>query len=125
MEKSFTLNVITPDRTFFSGDVQSLVVTTLTGEMGVLCHTLPIVTVLKAGSLRIKSNGRWMEACGGDGILSVTPRDATVLVQTCLWPHEHVEEGEADDPARQKLSAAQYRRIKAKLAAQTVKMGRD
>ena len=65
-EKSFKLNIVTPEREFFSGEVQSLVVNTVSGEMGILYRTLPIVTVLQSVFMKISRNVRCMEAANSD-----------------------------------------------------------
>ena len=88
MEKSFMLNIVTPDREFFSGNIESLIINTPSGEAGILYHTLPMVTVLKSGTIKMKRNGRWMEAVNSDGFVSVTREKVTVLSQNCEWPHE-------------------------------------
>ena len=43
MEKSFMLNIVTPDREFFSGNIESLIIKTPSGEAGLLYHTMPMV----------------------------------------------------------------------------------
>ena len=126
MEKPFQLNIVTPDRAFFSGDVQSLVVNTTSGEMGILYHTLPLVAVLKAGRMRIKKNGRWMEAIGSAGFVSVMRDKVTVLTQSCVWPYETENEESNEhalsDDERKAASMHEYKMAKAQLSAQFAKL---
>ncbi len=127
MEKSFMLNIVTPDREFFSGNIESLIINTPSGEAGILYHTLPMVTVLKSGTIKMKRNGRWMEAVNSDGFVSVTREKVTVLSQNCEWPHEtDSERGEESrdmgDEERKAKSIYEYKTAKAQLAAQFAKL---
>lgn len=127
-EKSFKLNIVTPEREFFSGEVQSLVVNTVSGEMGILYRTLPLVTVLQSGIMKIRRNGRWMEAANSYGFVSVLKDGVTVLTQSCEWPHEidadiiDKEICELQERERKAKSAYEYKMAKAQLAAQFAKL---
>ena len=56
MSKQFLLEIVTPDREFFSGLVEELFVDTPTGEMEVMYHTLPMIASVSAGLITIKQN---------------------------------------------------------------------
>lgn len=127
MEKRFSLRIVTPDRAFFSGEVESLVIDTPTGEMGILYHTLPMVVILQAGTLRIRRNGRWMEATNSDGFVTVLREGVTVLTYSCEWPHEEqngMRENvdRIDDSSRKARSQYEYKMAKAQLAAQFARL---
>ena len=47
---------------FFDDEIESLVINTDTGEIGVLKGRLPFVTTVKSGIMRLLAGGRWMEA---------------------------------------------------------------
>ena len=127
-EKSFLLGIVTPDREFFSGNVESVVVNTPSGEMGLLAHALPRISVLKAGVLKICASGRWMEAANSDGLVYVLPDKVTILSELCEWPHE-VDAAKAEreiallrDKERKAKSAREYNMAKAQLAVQFAKL---
>lgn len=126
--KTFQLDIVTPDRNFFSDEVESLVINTVNGEMGILYHTLPLVTVLKAGIMRIRRNGRLMEAVASDGFVTVMRDRVTVLTQSCDWPYEidadkiDREIEELHDRERKAKSAYEYKMAKAQLEVQFAKL---
>ena len=126
--KPFRLEIVTPDREFFSDEAESLIINTPSGEMGILYHTLPLVTVLKSGVMKICRDGRWMEAVNSDGFVAVMPDKVTVLTQSCEWPHEmdldkvRGEIDELQDKERKAKSAYEYKMAKAQLAAQFAKL---
>ncbi|HEY8443497.1 MAG TPA: ATP synthase F1 subunit epsilon [Clostridia bacterium] len=91
MEKGineFYLEIVTPDRLFFEGYVQSLIFNTSAGEMGVLYNALPMVTALKPGTLKIRQNNKWMEATNGEGFIQVRPKKVIIMAQKAKWPYE-------------------------------------
>ncbi len=126
MDNKFILNIVTPYREFFSDEVESVTVNTINGEMGILSHALPIITVLKSGVIRIVQNGRTMEAAASDGIVTVTRDKVTVLTRLCAWPHEAEELDELvaseSSESRKKSQAYEYKLAKAQLAAQFAKL---
>lgn len=128
MEKLFSLEILSPDRQFFCGDVEAFTVRTPTGEMGILYHTLPCVTLLAGGIIRIKQSGKWMEAVADEGFLRVGRDKVTVLTQSCLWPYEIDAEalGEEIEDSRTRMDKSQsmreYKIAKAQLAAALAKL---
>ena len=69
MAKGFLLDVVTPEERFFSGEVESVVVKTLTGEEGFLANHIWACKILDAGEMRIRDKGskevRTAEISGG------------------------------------------------------------
>lgn len=125
MEKGineFYLEIVTPERMFFEGYVESLTFNTTSGEMGVLYNALPMVTALKAGILKIRQNNRWMEASNGEGFIEVRPKKVVIMAQTAEWPYEiNVDKIKAqiDDMTilmKKEQSLKEYKLAKAQLA---------
>ncbi|MDR1775046.1 MAG: ATP synthase F1 subunit epsilon [Actinomycetes bacterium] len=58
MARSLLVEVVTPDATVFSGEVESVVVTTPEGELGVLPMHAPLVARLGKGQLRLRPVGK-------------------------------------------------------------------
>ncbi len=86
---SFILNVITPEREFFSGEAESLTVETIAGQICVLAGHTPLVTALGIGVLNImKRGGERVEASHSEGFMQVIPGKVTVFAQSCEWPDE-------------------------------------
>ena len=54
MASTFYLEILTPEKKFFWGDVESIIVKTPTGEMGVLKGHVPMVVVIDIGTIKIK-----------------------------------------------------------------------
>ncbi len=88
MSDTFYIEVLTPDRKFFWGDVQSLVLNTPSGEIGILKNHMPIVALVDVGTIKIKKNNNWIEAVLGQGFMEVTKNSVIILVDTAEWPDE-------------------------------------
>src|SRR5262245_55484377 len=79
-----------------------LVVPGASGEIGVLARHAPLVAMLKAGEIRIKSGGAWQAFAAGPGYFKVQQDRALVLVDDAVRADEiDVEE------ARRELEEAQ------------------
>ncbi len=55
-EKTFKLEVITPEKVIYSGDVLSIIASGSEGYLGILPRHAPLVTALKAGNLKIRES---------------------------------------------------------------------
>lgn len=88
MAKLFPLEIITPERTFFSGSVISLTVEAANGRMGILADHEPYVVGLDSGMLKIQTADKELVAAHGEGFVEVRPDKTLVLCQTAEYPDE-------------------------------------
>ena len=88
MAKSFTVEIITPYRVFYSGQCESVVITSIDGELEILSDHEPIVTPIAIGLARIKADGAWKTASFSDGFLEMEENHLTILVGAAEWPEE-------------------------------------
>ena len=105
MERTFFLEVVTPERTFFSGECSSMVLPTLDGLYGVLAGHEPMVTAVESGVFKYRTpDGMWHFAAVGRGFAEVMPESTILLVTTAERPREIDEQR-----ARQAMERAQRR----------------
>ena len=57
MENTFYLEIITPDRQFYTGPATNLTMPALDGEYGVQPGHEPVVTALRPGTVRFQADG--------------------------------------------------------------------
>jgi F-type H+-transporting ATPase subunit epsilon len=86
----YQLRVVSVERSLFEGDVEFMVATGGEGELGVLAHHAPLMTILKPGPLRIQETygGPEQVIFVGGGFLEVLPDRVTVLADVA----EHADE---------------------------------
>ncbi|TMC54890.1 MAG: F0F1 ATP synthase subunit epsilon [Chloroflexi bacterium] len=93
------LRVVSVERSLFEGDVDFIVATGIDGELGILPHHAPLMTILKPGSLKITQGGQEQLLFVGGGFLEVLPDRVTVLADVA----EHADEisiGAAEEARR-------------------------
>lgn len=92
MYSKFQLEIITPEREFFSGEVEQVIIITVDGERGILKGHYPIVAALLPGSIRLLINNKWHEAANSEGFIMAMPDKVLIMVQTVEWPEELEEQ---------------------------------
>ena len=89
---TFPLKIITQEKVLFKEDVESLTVTTIDGEITVLPHHIPYVSILKPSEAIIKMARRSESFALVGGILEVTPEKAVILADSAIRTAEIDEE---------------------------------
>lgn len=84
----FQLQVISPDRVFYTGEVEMVEVKTTEGEMGIYKEHIPLTAIIAPGVLRIHENGNVKEAALLDGFIEITKKKVVILAEACEWPEE-------------------------------------
>ena len=87
--KTFQLEVISPERVFYSGEVEMVELTTTEGDIGIYADHIPLTTIIAPGIMTITEAGDVLkEASLLEGFMEVTQDKVTVLAQSCEWPDE-------------------------------------
>lgn len=71
--------IVSQDRIVFQGDVDGVTLPGELGEMGILPHHAPVLTVLQFGVVRVKSKGEEQYFTVAGGVAEVQPDQVTVL----------------------------------------------
>lgn len=122
MASKFMLEILTPERLFFSKEVDMVVVNTPDGELGVLRGHIPMVTVVSIGSARIVIDGKTYEAVLSEGFMEINRSGVIIIVDTAEWPEEiDIKRAEAAkqralNRLHSKLSKVEYMRTRAALS---------
>jgi F-type H+-transporting ATPase subunit epsilon len=74
--------IVSQDRTVFEGDVDIVVAPGADGEMGILPHHAPLLTTLKPGVLKVRTQGREEIFAISGGFMEVRPEIVTVLADS-------------------------------------------
>ena len=88
MEKSFSVNILTPAKTIFTEDIISLIVPAELGFMGVLANHAPLIANLVSGKLVIRGQSGKLTVIHsrGKGFLQVFKNNVTVLLENVEYP---------------------------------------
>ncbi|MDR2767959.1 MAG: ATP synthase F1 subunit epsilon [Treponema sp.] len=89
MAALFKLEVHTPYRRFFAGEVEALTLTLSDGEITVYAKHSFFTAPAAACVLRVKDKtGRWKEAFIAEGLLEVKSHNTILLTDAAEWPDE-------------------------------------
>ena len=80
--------IVSQDRTVFQGDVDIVILPGAAGEMGILPHHAPVLTILKYGVIKIRQNGKEQLFAVAGGMAEVQPEIVTILADAA----ENIEE---------------------------------
>ena len=86
--RTFDLSLVTPEGPAYEGEAEMLIVPGVSGEIGVLARHAPLVAMLKAGEIRVKSGSRWQAFAAGPGYFKVQQDRALVLVDDAVSAEE-------------------------------------
>jgi F-type H+-transporting ATPase subunit epsilon len=87
--KTFTFELDTPYRRFYSGEVQAITLTLADGEITVYADHSFFVAPALPGFVKIKDKaGTWKNAFISEGILEVKAHNSILMVDAAEWPEE-------------------------------------
>jgi F-type H+-transporting ATPase subunit epsilon len=86
------LEIITAEREVYAGDVDALVAPGIEGQLGILPHHAPLMTVLQPGEIKIRKGGEETYLAVSGGFIEVIANKVTILADACEHPDEIDEE---------------------------------
>ena len=114
-----TLNlcVLTPNRIVWDSEVKEIILSTNSGQIGILPNHAPIATAVDIGILRICLNDQWITMALMGGFARIGNNEITILVLV-----NDAEKGSDIDPqeAQQTLEIAEANLSKAEGKRQTI-----
>lgn len=88
MANPFGLEIVTPDKVFYKGTAEMVIVTTTEGEIGILRNHTPYIAGLSVGNLRLKLEGNTREAAIAGGFIKVDKEKTTILTEAAEWSED-------------------------------------
>ena len=85
---TFRLEIVTAERLIFADDVNAVVAWGVQGQLGILPHHAPLMTMLQPGDLLIRKDNEEQYLAITGGFLEVRPDKVIILADAC----EHAEE---------------------------------
>ena len=76
------LEIVTPERLAYEDDVDMVLVPGIDGELGILPHHTPLVSLLGVGELKIRKGGNEESFAIAGGFLQVSPDKVVVMAET-------------------------------------------
>jgi len=93
------LDIVTAERVIFSEDVDTVVAPGIEGQLGVLPHHTPLMTMLQSGELLIKQTGSEFCMAISGGFLEVRP-DRIIVLADSAERAEEIDIARAEEAKR-------------------------
>ena len=114
MQDTLQLEIVTPERTVYSEQVEMVTLPGVDGQMSILPQHVRLITQLVPGELIVRRQSRDEFLAVGEGLVEVT-NDRLSVVTNMAVALESIDEAAAEE-ARQRAAA----RLKEKLSAEEV-----
>ena len=95
-EKYFDLEIISPERTFYKGQVHFLELTTSEGEVGIYKNHIPMTNVVVPGIVTIHEADGVKEAALHSGFMVILQDSVKIMAEVAEWPDE-IDENRAHE----------------------------
>jgi F-type H+-transporting ATPase subunit epsilon len=95
MAATLKLEIVTPEATAYSEDVEMVTLPGAEGELGVYPNHVPLLTTLNPGELRVLKGGKETFLAIGEGFVEITGTSVSVLTDMAL-ESAVIDEGAAE-----------------------------
>ncbi|MCM1367293.1 MAG: hypothetical protein NC184_00570 [Roseburia sp.] len=85
---AFRFRIITPEREFYSGEIEYFAAYAPDGKIGFLHGAMPRIVSLSAGRIEFKTSVLGMSAICGDGLIKIDGDGITVVTESCRFENE-------------------------------------
>ena len=99
MASSIRLEIVTPERVIYSDEVDAVVVPGVEGQLGILPHHAPLMTMLQPGELKVRKGGEEIYVAIFGGFLEVRP-DRVIVLADAAERAEEIDVGRAEEAKR-------------------------
>jgi ATP synthase F1 epsilon subunit len=76
---SLQISILTPERPFWNGQAEEIILPTETGEMGVLKNHAPLITGLDVGAMLVRTKDQWNSFAIMGGFAVIKKNQVTIL----------------------------------------------
>ncbi len=129
MGNTLKLEIVTPEATVYSEDVDMVTLPAVEGQIGILPQHVPLMTQMVPGEMIVRQSGSDRFLAVGEGLVEVTGDRVAILTDMALAA-ENIDEAKAEEARqqaaarlRQKLSAEQVASVNAALARSLAQLG--
>ena len=114
MANTLRLEIVTPEATVYSEDVEMVTLPAVDGQIGILPQHVPLMTQMVPGEMIVRKNGQDRFLAVGEGLVEITGDHVAILTDLAIAA-ENIDEAKAEE-ARQRAAA----RLREKLSSEEV-----
>ena len=114
MNMTLKLEIVTPEATVYSEDVDMVTLPAVEGQIGILPHHVRLMTQMVPGEMIVRKDGQVNFLAVGGGLVDVTGERVSILTDLAVAA-DSIDEAKAEE-ARQRAAA----RLREKISAEEV-----
>jgi len=114
MANTLRLEIVTPDATAYSEDVDMVTLPGVEGQIGILPQHVPLMTQMVPGEMIVRKKGPDRFLAVGEGLVEISGDRVAILTDLAIAA-ENIDEAKAEE-ARQRAAA----RLREKLSSEEV-----
>ena len=122
MDATLKLEIVTPEETVYSENVEMVTLPAVVGQIGIYPLHTPLITQLVPGEIIVRTNGRDLFIASGEGLIEVAADRVAVLTDLAVAA-DRIDEAKAEEARRraearlrEKLSDEEVASVNASLA---------
>jgi F-type H+-transporting ATPase subunit epsilon len=114
MDKTLRLEIITPEATVYSEDVDMVTLPAVEGQLGIYPQHIRLMTQMVPGEMIVRKNGHDDLLAVGEGLIEITSASVSIVTDMAVAA-DKIDEAKVEE-ARQRADA----RLREKLSAEEV-----
>src|SRR5438552_15452613 len=122
MANTLRLEIVTPEATVYSEDVEMVTLPAVEGQIGILPQHVPLMTQMVPGEMIVRKNGQNRFLAVGEGLVEISVDHVAILTDLAVAA-EDIDEAKAEEARhraaarlREKLSSEEVASVNAALA---------
>ena len=128
MPGTLKLEIVTPEATVYSEDVEMVTLPGVVGQMGIYPQHVPLMTQMVPGEIIVRKDGRETFIASGEGLIEITGSSVSVLTDLAVAA-DRIDKAKAEEARRraearlkEKLSDEEVATVNASLARTLVQL---
>jgi F-type H+-transporting ATPase subunit epsilon len=114
MANTLKLEIVTPEATVYSEDVEMVTLPGMEGQLGIYPLHVPVMTRIVPGEIIVQKAGQERSLAVGEGLVEITGDHVSIITDMAIAA-EHIDEAKVEE-ARQRAEA----RLREKLSDEEV-----
>jgi F-type H+-transporting ATPase subunit epsilon len=124
MAEALKLEIVTPDGTVYSEEVEMVTLPGVEGQMGVYPRHVPLMTQMVPGEITVRKDGREYFLAVGEGLIEITGSHVSLLTDMAIAA-EHIDEAKVEEARRRAEARLQEKLSDEEVASTNASLARS
>ena len=124
MADTLKLEIVTPDGTVYSEDVEMVTLPGVEGQMGIYPRHVPLMSQMVPGEIIVRKDGRDYFLAVGEGLIEVTSQHVALLTDMAI-ASEHIDEAKVEEARRRAEARLQEKLSDEEVASTNASLARS